>query len=52
MKTLKPQALYITAIITIICFVFWIASLFVGYVRDEWSSPPADETSVPAPKTY
>lgn len=52
MKTLKPHALYITAIIIIISFVLWIAALFVGYVADDWASPAADERSVPAAKTY
>jgi len=52
MKTIKPQGLYITAIIIIITFVLWIASLFVVYLRDDQVAPAADERSVPPPKTY
>jgi hypothetical protein len=52
MKTVKPLVLYVMAIIIIICFVFWIATVFVGYMGDEWGSPPVDERSVPAPQTY
>lgn len=29
MRTVKPQVLYVTAIIVIISFVLWIAALFV-----------------------
>lgn len=52
MKTVKPQVLYVTAIIVIMCLLLWIASLFFVYVADDWSSPPADERSIPAPRTY
>ena len=52
MKPLKPQVLVVTAIIIIFSFLFWVAWLLLGYVADDWSSPPADERSVPAARTY
>lgn len=54
MKTVKPQAPVVAAIIVIIIFsfLFWAALLFLAYVADDWSSPPADERSVPATRTY
>jgi hypothetical protein len=52
MKTLKPQVLLVTSIIVILSILFWLAWLFAGYAADEWGSPPADEKSVPAARTY
>jgi hypothetical protein len=52
MRTVSPRVMYITAIVIIIFFVFWIVALFYGYLADDWSSPPADERSVPAPVMY
>jgi hypothetical protein len=52
MKTVKPQVLYVTAIIAVISFMLWITSLFFVYLADDWGSPTADERSVPAPMTY
>ena len=52
MKSVKPQVLYVTAIIVIFSLLLWIAALFFVYLADDWSSPTADERSVPAPRTY
>jgi hypothetical protein len=52
MKTVKPKVLYLTAIIVIICLLLWVACLFFVYLADDWSSPAADERSVPAPRDY
>ena len=52
MQMVKPQALVVTGIIVILSLLFWMAWLFLGYVADDWSSPPADERSAPAAKTY
>jgi hypothetical protein len=53
MKTLKPQVMYVAAIVVVvISFMLWITSLFFVYLADDWSSPAADESSVPAPRTY
>ena len=52
MKTVKPQVLYVTAIIVIMSLLFWIAALFFGYLADDWRSPAADEKRVPAPRAY
>jgi len=52
MKTVKPQGLVVAAIIVILSLLFWMAWMFLGYVADDWSSPPADEMSVPAARTY
>ena len=52
MKSFKPQVLYVTAIIVIFSVLLWIAALFFVYLADDWSSPAADERSVPSPRTY
>ena len=51
MKTLKPEVLGVTVIVVIFSFLFWFAWLFVSYVADDWTSPPADERSIPATKS-
>jgi len=43
---------YIALIIFVMSFAFWIGAFFFGYLADDWRSPPADERSYPAPKTY
>lgn len=52
MKAVKPQVLYMTAIIVIMSLMFFLVALFITYVADDWSSPAADERSVPASRTY
>jgi hypothetical protein len=52
MKAIKPQAMYVTAIIVIMSLLFFVAALFFGYVTDDWASPAADERSIPPPMTY
>jgi hypothetical protein len=52
MKSIQPQVLYVTAIIILVCLLFWVAALFIGYLADDWNSPAADERSIPAPRTY
>lgn len=52
MKAIKPQAMYVTAIIVIMSLLFFVAALFFGYVADDWASPAADERSFPPPMTY
>jgi hypothetical protein len=52
MKTVKPQVMYVAAIVVVISLLFWIAALFFGYLADDWSSRAADERSVPAPRPY
>ena len=52
MKTVKPRVMYVAAIVVVISFMLWITSLFFVYLADDWSSPAADESSVPAPRTY
>ena len=52
MKTVKSRVLYGTAIIVIMSLLFWVAAFFFVYLADDWSSPAADEMSVPAPRTY
>ena len=44
-----PHALAIAALLAIL---FFLASLVVIYVGDEYASPASDEQSVPAPKSY
>jgi hypothetical protein len=52
MKTVKPHILYVSVILAIITFIFWVATFFVIYVADDRQSPAADERSIPAPRTY
>ena len=44
-----PRAFVIAALLTIL---FFLASLVVIYVGDEYVSPAWNEQSVPAPRTY
>ncbi len=52
MKTVKPRFMYLTAIIVVMSLLFWAAAFFFVYLADDWTSPAADERSVPAPRTY
>ena len=52
MNTVKPYVLYVSLILAIISFIFWVATFFIIYVADDRQSPAADERSVPAPRTY
>jgi hypothetical protein len=52
MKTVKPHMLYVSVILAIISFIFWVAAVFVISLADDRQSPAADERSVPAPRTY
>ena len=40
------------AIAALLAILFFLASLIVGTWADEYASPPWDEQSVPAPRTY
>ena len=44
-----PRALLIAALLTLL---FFLASLVVIYVGDEYVSPAWSEQSVPAPRSY
>jgi hypothetical protein len=52
MKLLKPRALVFAATIVIFVFILWMVVVLLGYVGDDLTSPPADQRSVPAAKTY
>lgn len=52
MKYVKPWVLRVTAIVALLCILTWLGSLVVAYWGDEYASPPWDERSVPAPRTY
>jgi hypothetical protein len=51
-RAVGPRLMYIAAIIIVICAVFWGAVFFLGYVADDWGTPAASESSVPATETY
>jgi len=36
----------------LIAILGFAGGLFFAYVADEWLTPPADERSVPAPRTF
>ena len=52
MKTVKPHILYVSVILAIITFIFWVATFTIIYGADDQQSPAADERSVPAPRSY
>jgi hypothetical protein len=51
-RAVGPRLMYIAVIIIVICAVFWGAVFFLGYVADDWGTPAASESSVPATETY
>jgi hypothetical protein len=42
----------VSAIIIMSLLLFWAAALAYAYVADDRSAAPADERSVPAPRSY
>lgn len=50
--TYKPQVVTVIAIIVLASLVLWLAALFFVFLADDWSSPAADERSIPAVRTY
>jgi hypothetical protein len=52
MKLVRPQVMYLAAIIVILSLTLWVAFLFFGYLADDWHAPAADEKSVPASREY
>ncbi len=42
----------VIAVITIALLLFWFGALVYSYLADDWSPKPADERSVPAPRSY
>jgi hypothetical protein len=48
----KPQVVSVIAIIVLASSVLWLAALFFVYLADDWSSPAADERTIPAVRTY
>jgi uncharacterized membrane protein YdfJ with MMPL/SSD domain len=42
----------VVAIVAVLLILLFLASLVVAYWGDEYGSPPWDEKSVPAPRTY
>lgn len=51
-ETYKPQVVTVIAIIVLASLVLWLAALFFVFLADDWSSPAADERSIPAVRTY
>ena len=52
MKTDSATGMKFVVFLIIASIMFFIAGLFVGWVRDSWITPPGDEQSYPAPRTY
>lgn len=42
----------VVAVIILSLFLFWAGALVYAYVKDDLSTMPADESSVPAPQPY
>jgi hypothetical protein len=51
-KTVGTRVMYIAAIIAVLCAVFWVVALTLGYVADDWGTPAVNEKSVPPPTAY
>lgn len=51
-ETYKPHVVYVIAIIVLTSLVLWLAAMLFVYLADDWSSPAADERSIPAARTY
>jgi hypothetical protein len=43
---------YAIVAVLLIAILGFAGGLFYAYVADEWLTPPADERSVPAPRTF
>ena len=52
MKTDSASGMKIVVFLIIASIIFFIAGLFVGWVRDSWLNPPGNEQSYPAARTY
>ena len=52
MRTVGPRVMYIAAVVAVICALFWVTALFLGYAADDLGTPAASERSVPPPLTY
>ncbi len=52
MRTVGPTAMYIAAVVAVICALFWVWVFCLGYVADDRGTPAASERSVPPPLTY
>lgn len=44
--------MYIAAVVAVVCALFWVTTLFLGYAADDLGTPGASERSVPPPLTY
>lgn len=51
-RTVGPRAMYIAAVVVVICAALWVAALCLSYLADDWGTPAASESSVPATGTY
>jgi hypothetical protein len=52
MKTKDIQIWSVIAVMSIALLFFWAGALVYSYVADDQSPAPADERSVPAPRSY
>jgi hypothetical protein len=51
-RYVEPWIVRAALVVASIGILFWLATLVVMYVGDEYVSPSWDERSVPAPTTY
>ncbi len=52
MKIKDIQIWPVIAVISVTLILFWAGALVYAYVADDRSPAPADERSVPAPRSY
>ena len=52
MKTDETQIRSLISVISIAVLLFWAGAVVYAYVADDRSAAPADERSVPAPRSY
>jgi hypothetical protein len=51
-RYVEPWIVRVAFLVALIGILFWLASLVVMYVGDEYASPSWDERSVPASSNY
>jgi hypothetical protein len=52
MKIEDTQIWSVIAVVSIVLLLFWAGAMVYGYLADDRSPTPADERSVPAPRSY
>jgi uncharacterized membrane protein len=52
MKIRETQIWFVVGIIVVALLLFWVGAVVYAYVADDLSATPADERSMPPPRSY